>query len=119
MREFLRELYRRNPPLVALGWLLIAAFLFAFIASFFDSRTVTGANTWIKPMKFCLSVTAYLWTLAWFLHYVRDGRRPFKIISWGVTAAMLIEMILLYSQAARGVQSHFNFSSAYDARFFR
>jgi hypothetical protein len=118
MREFLRELYRRNPPLVALGWVLIAAFLFAFVASFFDSRTVTGVNTWIKPMKFCLSVTAYLWTLAWFLHYVRDSRRSFNIISYNVTILMFVEMVCLYSQAARGVQSHFNFSTPYDAAMF-
>lgn len=118
MREFLRELYRRNPPLVSLGWLLIAAFLFAFVASFFDSRTVTGVNTWIKPMKFCLSVTAYLWTLAWFLYYVRDRRRSFSIISYSVTVLMFIEMVCLYSQAARGVQSHFNFSTSYDATIF-
>jgi len=118
MREFLRELYRRNPPLVALGWLLIAAFLFAFVASFFDSRTVTGANTWIKPMKFCLSVAAYLWTLAWFLHSVRDSRRSFKTISLSVTVVMFIEMVCIYSQAARGVQSHFNFSAPYDATVF-
>jgi hypothetical protein len=118
MREFLRELYRRNPPLVALGWLLVAAFLFAFVASFFDARTVTGANTWIKPMKFCLSVTAYLWTLAWFLHDVRDNRRSFKFISYGVTILMFIEMVCLYNQAARGVPSHFNFSTTYDAIIF-
>ncbi len=118
MREFLRELYRRNPPLVALGWLLIAAFLFAFVAAFFDSRTVTGVNTWIKPMKFCLSVTAYLWTLAWFLDYVRDSRRSFKTISLSVTVVMFIEMVCIYSQAARGVQSHFNFSTPYDATVF-
>lgn len=118
MRELLRELYRRNPPLVALGWLLLAAFLFAFIASFFDSRVVTGVNTWIKPMKFCLSVAAYLWTLAWFLHDVRDSRRSFKIISYSVTILMFIEMVLLYSQAARGVQSHFNFSTSYNMIVF-
>jgi hypothetical protein len=118
MREFLRELYRRNPLLVALGWLLIAAFLFAFGASFFDSRTVTGVNTWIKPMKFCLSVTAYLWTLAWFLHNVRDSRRSFSLISYSVAILMFIEMVCLYSQAARGVQSHFNLSTSYDAVMF-
>ena len=118
MREFLRELYRRNPPLVALGWLLLAVFLCALIASFFDTRTVMGVNTWIKPMKFCLSVTAYLWTLAWFLHYVRDRQRPFKRISWGVTILMLLEMALLCSQAARAVPSHFNIAQPYDAVVF-
>jgi hypothetical protein len=118
MPRFLRELYHRNPPLTSLGWLLIAAFLFAFGASFFDSRTVMGINTWIKPMKFCISVTAYLWTLAWFLHYVRDSRRSFSLISYSVTVLMFIEMVCLYSQAARGVQSHFNFSISYDAAMF-
>ncbi|MCG3120774.1 MAG: hypothetical protein ALAOOOJD_03614 [bacterium] len=63
-------------------------------------------------------MTAYLWTLAWFLHDVRDSRRSFNIISYSVTVLMFIEMVCLYSQAARGVQSHFNFSTAYDAVVF-
>ncbi len=118
MSTFLQELYRRNPWLAAFGGLMIAGFLFALFASFVDSRTVTGVNTWIKPMKFCLSVAAYVWTLAWFLHYVRDSRRSFKIISVGVTVFMFIEMACIYSQGARGVQSHFNFSTSYDATVF-
>lgn len=118
MRALLIELYRRNPWLTAFGWLMLAGFLFALFASFVDHRTVTGVNTWIKPMKFCLSVAAYVWTLAWFLHYVRESRRAFKIISIGVTVLMFIEMALLYSQAARGVSSHFNFTTPYDAVVF-
>ncbi len=118
MQTFLHELYRRNPWLAAFGWLMLAGFLFAFCASFIDNRAVTGVNTWIKPMKFCLSVAAYVWTLAWFLHYVRDSRRSFKIISVGVTVFMFLEMACIYSQGARGVQSHFNFSTSYDAIVF-
>lgn len=118
MQALLGELYRRNRWLTGLGWLLLGGFGFAFAASFFDSRTVLGLNTWIKPMKFCLSVTAYVWTLAWLLHYVRDHQRSFAIISAGVTIVMFVEMLLLYSQAARGVQSHFNFSAPYDAMVF-
>lgn len=118
MRAFLVELYRRNPWLTAFGWLMLAGFLFALFASFVDQRTVTGVNTWIKPMKFCLSVAAYVWTLAWFLHYVRASRRAFEVISIGVTVLMFIEMVLLYSQAGRGVSSHFNFTTTYDAVVF-
>lgn len=118
MRVFLTALSRRNPWLAAFGGLMLAGFLYALFASFVDQRTVTGVNTWIKPMKFCLSVAAYVWTLAWFLHYVRESKRAFQIISIGVTVVMFIEMVLLYSQAARGVQSHFNFSTAYDATVF-
>ncbi len=118
MQTYLRELYRRNPWLAAFGWLMIAGFLFALFASLVDGRTVTGSNTWIKPMKFCFSVAAYVWTLAWFLHYVRDSRRSFKLISIGVTVFMFIEMACIYSQGARGVQSHFNFSTSYDATVF-
>ena len=118
MQTLLGELYRRNRWLAGLGWLLVGAFGFALVATFFDSRTVTGFNTWIKPMKFCLSVTAYVWTLAWLLHYVRNNRRSVAIISIGVTIVMFVEMLLIYSQAARGVQSHFNFTTPYDAAVF-
>ena len=118
MKAFLHELYHRNPILTSFGWLMIAGFVFAFIASLFDSRTVMGINTWIKPMKFCLSVAAYVWTLAWLLHYVRDNQRSFKIISHGIAVVMFIEMACIYSQGARGVQSHFNVSTAYNAAVF-
>lgn len=117
-RELIAEVYRRNRVLALTGWLHVAL-LFAFIvAAFFDARTVTGLNPWIKPSKFAASIAIYTFTLAWLLHYLSHYRRTVALISWGTAFVFVGEMICVASQAARGVPSHFNISSAYDAGVF-
>jgi hypothetical protein len=117
-RELMREVYRRDRVLALMGWLHVALLvLFICIASF-DGRTVTGVNPWLKPAKFAVSIAIYTFTLAWFLPYVSHYRRASRLISWGTAFVFIGEMICLISQAARGVPSHFNISTAYDARVF-
>lgn len=41
------------------------------VVSPFDSRLVMGTNPWIKPVKFAISITIYVWTVAWLLEYRR------------------------------------------------
>lgn len=117
-RELIAEVYRRNPVLAVTGWLHLAV-LVAFIGlAFFDARTVTGLNPWIKPSKFAVSIAIYTFTLAWFMPYLAHYRRTVNFISWGTAVVFVGEMICVISQAARGVPSHFNISSAYDATVF-
>jgi len=117
-RELITEVYRRNPVLALTGWFHLAL-LGAFIGiAFFDGRTVTGLNPWIKPSKFAVSIAIYTFTLAWFLPYVARYRRTVQFISWSTAIVFVGEMVCVISQAARGVPSHFNISSAYDATVF-
>jgi hypothetical protein len=117
-RELILEVYRRNPLLAFVGWLHVAL-LFVFICvAAFDERTVTGINAWIKPSKFAASIAIYTFTLAWLLHYLPHFPRAVAFISWGTGIVFVGEMICIVSQAARGVPSHFNISSAYDAGVF-
>jgi hypothetical protein len=118
VRDVLREVYRRNPVLALAGWLHVALLALFVCVAFFDGRTVTGLNPWIKPSKFAVSFVIYTFTLAWLLHYLSHYRRTIRFISWGTAFVFVGETICIASQAARGVPSHFNISTAYDASVF-
>ena len=112
-------LYRRNAVLAIAGLsqLLIALLIVPLL--FLDSREVLGINVWIKPIKFFLSATIYLWTLAILLvHLKARYSRSVGFIAWSVTVAMVVENAAITYQAARGVQSHFNESTLFDGVLF-
>ncbi|HEX9918069.1 MAG TPA: hypothetical protein VGA87_02815, partial [Pyrinomonadaceae bacterium] len=117
-RELMREVNRRNAVLSWTGWLHVALLVLFVVFAFFDGRTVTGVNPWLKPAKFAISIAVYTFTLAWFMPYLSHYRRAVSLISWGTCIVFVGEMICIISQAARGVPSHFNISSAYDASVF-
>jgi hypothetical protein len=112
------ELRRRNPVLAALAAAHLALFLVMLIIAPFDHRLVMGINPWIKPMKFAISITIYLVTIAWFLYYLPISGRAQKIVTWATALVMVVEMALIAFQAARGTTSHFNVSSAFNSAIF-
>jgi len=114
----MRTLYRGNPGLTLTGWfhLLLAAVLLLIYP--FDSRTILGISPWIKPIKFSLSIAIYVWTLAWYLRYLVDRARAVRIISCGVAISMVTEIACIVMQSARGVTSHFNGATPFDAVVF-
>ena len=116
--ELMREVNRREPVLAWTGWLHIALLALFIVFAFLDGRTVTGVNPWLKPAKFAISIGVYTLTLAWFMPYLSHYRRAVKFISWSTAFVFVGEMICVVSQAARGVPSHFNISSAYDGAVF-
>jgi hypothetical protein len=117
-RELMAEVYRRNRVLAATGWLHVALLAVFIAVAAFDARTVTGLNPWIKPSKFAASIAIYTFTLAWLLRHLLHYRHAVAFISWGTAFVFIGEMACVASQAARGVPSHFNISSAYDAAVF-
>ena len=118
-RDFFGELYRRNRVLALLGWLHLAALAAVLLlVAPFDARTVLGLNPWVKPAKFLVSITAYVWTLAWFTRYVSTRRVAVRLISWGTAVVFVGEMACIFTQAARGTTSHFNIHAPFDAAVF-
>jgi hypothetical protein len=118
MASLLTELDERDPLLARVGWLHISLFILALILSLVDERVVTGINVWIKPMKFMASIAIYLWTIAWFLHYLPGPTWILRLVSWGSSGSMILETLCLWVQAARGTQSHFNNATAFDSAIF-
>ncbi len=111
----MRKIYQASPVLAITGWLHLAALLAMLAIAPFDHRLILGVNPWIKPMKFAISITIYVWTVAWMLEYLP---RPQRWIEWGTAAAMIVEIVCIAGQAARGTTSHFNQTTPFDAVVF-
>lgn len=117
-RELVAELFRRDRMLASTGagMLVVAAICVALMP--FDHRTVLGIDPWIKPFKFCVSVAIYLWTLAWFFPALRVAERTRRLLSVAFSLIMILEIGCIVLQSARGVRSHFNFATGFDAAVF-
>lgn len=108
-------------------WLFAALALVTLAAMAMDGRQLQGVSVWLKPLKFNLSITIFLATVEWFLsHYLAPqagiavARLP-KILDRSallITIAMLVEIALISTQALRGVRSHFNNDTPFDAILF-
>ncbi len=81
-----------------------------------DDRVLLGAPLWLKPLKFAISFVAYAGTLAWLLGRLRE--RALQRTGWVIVTASAVEMAIIVGQATRGVRSHFNADTAFDATLF-
>jgi len=115
--DLLPELKRRNGLLYSVGLAHAIFFAVCFMLYFVDDRQVMNINPWIKPMKFALSITLYLWTLAWLLYYLPNPRHV-RWIGIVIVISMIVEMATIALQAARGVPSHFNVTSTFNGVIF-
>lgn len=104
-----------EPRLFALALILIAAMAPTLFAMGVDDRTLLGANVWMKPFKFELSLAVYLMTLSAFALLLPAGtteRRWYRVYIGVVIAAIVAEMIWIGGAAAMGMPSHFNATPA-------
>jgi hypothetical protein len=117
LRYWITEMHSRDSILTKAS--LVHLVLFALFSGLIlvDSRTLLGLNVWIKPMKFALSIAVYMLTLALIMKYVKNVRVQ-KFVSYGTVVAMYVEMVIIATQAARGIKSHFNFDTALDASLY-
>ncbi|MFF0435901.1 hypothetical protein ACFYU9_27300 [Streptomyces sp. NPDC004327] len=86
-----------------------------------DDRILLGQPIWAKPLKFSLSFIAYGLSLAWMLSLL-PGARARRVGWWAgtvLTAASVVEMVLITGQVIRGRRSHFNNATPFDTAVFR
>jgi hypothetical protein len=115
----LRVLHRVNPALSLAGWLHVGLAVVAVALLPFDHRLVTGAPAWVKPLKFALSGLAFTWTLAWLLADLPAvAQRSVRRLSGGVALSMVVEIVIIFAQAGRGITSHYNVSSPLNGLLF-
>ena len=100
----------------AVAFLVLFAAL-AVIAPF-DTRVVTGINPWIKPMKFAISIAIFLATIAWFMPELGSRPKARRRIALTLVWTMVIEIVAIAGQAARGMTSHFNETTPFNAIVF-
>ncbi|HYG81308.1 MAG TPA: hypothetical protein VD861_13015 [Pyrinomonadaceae bacterium] len=113
-----REMRRRNPLLFDVGAAHLILLAVMLVMAPFDGRLVTGVNPWLKPMKFAASIAVYVLTIGWLLYELPLKEKARRLVDWSIAAAMVAEIVLITAQAARGVRSHFNYSSPFDTLVF-
>jgi hypothetical protein len=107
---------RAQPLLFWSGVALLALMLPSSLGLWLDARTLNGISVWVKPMKFQASAAVYLITLAAFflaLPAGADKTRAGRYVVWAAVITAFFEVGYITLQGARGVASHWNFSSAF------
>lgn len=113
-RSTLRRLYQDEPAFTAAGLLFLVLCAPTLLSLFLDPRQFQGDSIWLKPLKFELSLSLYLLTLAYLSRYlpVRLVRkRGYRIYAGVVVAATALEILWIGAAAAMGTASHFNVST--------
>ncbi|WP_309897131.1 hypothetical protein [Archangium sp.] len=107
-----------SPALALFTGVMIFGAMFTTLGIFLDSRQLVGEPVWLKPTKFYLSFAAYTATVLYFFSFLSERRRLVRISGHILAAAGLIEIVAITLQAARGVRSHFNVATLFDAAIF-
>jgi len=113
-----QRLWATHWLLTLTGALSLALILVAALGLAVDPRVITGAPAWAKPMKFAISFAIYSFTLVWLLGFVQGHPRLVGLTATLTAIAVIAEMAIIILQAARGVRSHFNFTTPFDATLF-
>jgi len=114
----IRELFKKQRPLMIAGVVSLVCFVILAIVAPFDSTEILGINRWIKPMKFFISITIFVWTVAVYLYFLQGYEKSARRISWGMIAVFFVEMFIIVGQSARGTTSHFNIKTPFDGILF-
>lgn len=125
---------RTHKPLIGLDddhstRALMAAFFFCIAISCvvlsgmaFETRTLDGANVWVKPLKFGVSLGLHFLTLALLAQQLPRARRAgpvFTLPVYGAMAALMLEAVYVCVQAARARRSHYNFETSFEIMMYQ
>lgn len=118
MKAFIRLLYHQSRVLYTTGFIHFVLAVVFLLMMGIDTRTVQLESVWLKPFRFAVSIGLFTWTFAWFSGFVQKYIRTIRILNWMIAACMFIEIILISMQSVRGVDSHFNVSTPFNATVF-
>ena len=118
LRRLVDTLWHESRPLTATGIVMLAALVASLAAMGVDHREILGVPRWLKPVKFAASTAIYAFTVAWIFTALPDWRRLKAIVGWVISVVVVLEVFLIDLQAARGVTSHFNVGTGFDAAVF-
>lgn len=118
IRVELKRLWAQSPVLMVTAILMLGTFLGSLAGIFLDPTIITGMPAWLKPAKFGISTAIYCVTLAWLYRYIDIWRPRLRAVAWVVAVVFVVEIAIIDGQAARGVESHFNNTTALNRTLF-
>lgn len=80
-----------------------------------EAAPILGVHPALKPLKFALSIAAFLVTMAVLLPAISTSDGTRRLLASALSLSMLVEMVIIGGQALRGRRSHFNFAQPLDA----
>ena len=104
----------RGRPLAGAGTLLVASGLAHLAVWAALGGPWEGPVTWRKPILFGISGGLTCWSLGW-VWAALPWRRGDVLLVWATAAALVVEVALIDLQRWRGVASHFNRDTPFDA----
>jgi hypothetical protein len=117
LRQLVRRGWQLSTGLTTLSIVNAMVLPVAVAMRLVDPTLVAGVPGWDKPIKFSLSFLAFGPTMLWIYSRVRVGRVgriALELVGW----SMVLEIVLIVMQASRGVMSHFNYTTPFDATVF-
>ncbi len=118
LKNILYRVKKQSPILYSIVCIHFVGALTCCIALLIDERTLMGINVWIKPLKFSISGGIYILTLGYLITLYPFSLKKKNSINNIVSWTLLLEIVIIFYQAARGTQSHYNMSSAFDGILF-
>ena len=105
-------------PLLLLTAGCLAVLAASLVLMLVDPRQLMGASVWLKPAKFAASIAIAAGDAggAAAAHSAARGRRPARDAV--IVFTSVLELVIITVQAARGVPSHFNATSALNIALF-
>ena len=117
----LNLLRQTTPPLFWGGLVMLLAAMLTWVLMLVDARELQGVSVWLKPLKFQVSTSSYLLTLALFMVWLpaRTLRTwPARYVVFMALASGIFEVAYITWQAALGEASHFNTSTPFHATMY-
>lgn len=89
--------------------------LLCALALLVDLPPILGVHPALKPLKFAVSIALLLGTLACVVPAISIDERIRNLITWTLVITLVVEMVIIGTQAVRGTGSHFNTGTPLDA----
>ncbi len=118
LRTALGTVKKESPILYGIAMFHFILSVACLIGLMVDERTLMGVNVWIKPLKFTISGGIYILTVGFLTTLYPFSRRKKNILNNILSWSLLIEIVIIFMQAARGVLSHYNQSNIVDGLLF-
>jgi hypothetical protein len=121
--DAMRSFWIRSRPVERIGYVIGALLIFSGWIHF--NILVIGGGSWEGPlslrkaMSFGLSFGLTLVTIVWVSSFLRLGNRSRAALLAAFMASCVLETVLVSLQAWRGVPSHFNIETPFDAQVAR
>lgn len=100
-------------PLMVTAAIMMVCAVVCIVGLVVDDREVFGANVWMKPLKFSLSIAIYAVTWAWLIYHLPRFKRLAHIAGTIAAITLLVEQAIIVGASAAGTASHFNVSTPF------